>query len=215
MKAIPQKSIEIQKAFESLDLTANAIQLIKDVIRYGYWGDADFTFNGETKMGDGYITNDAKRGGHFLGKQISGIMSGVAKATKTHQCSFMASYTDWWGDGTGDVLAFSTDFASSDELEAWAQATPEEIHAAMATVKSEACKADRKAREASKARESQREHSERIKAVEDRRNNYVAEFQKCQDRKRIASLKRKIARAEARLEVLRSMDNLFKKPEEK
>lgn len=31
----------------------------------------------------------------------------------------------------------------------------------------------------------------------------------------IASLKRKIARAEARLEVLRSIDGLFQKPEEK
>lgn len=85
----------------------------------------------------------------------------------------------------------------------------------MATVESEACKADRKAREEFKARESQREHSERIKAVEDRRENYVAELKSCQDRKRIASLKRKIARAEARLEVLRSIDGLFRKHEEK
>lgn len=206
MKAISQKSIEIQKAFESLDLTANAIQLIKDVIRYGYWGDSDFTFNGETKMGDGYITNDAKRGGHFSGKQISGIMSGVAKAAKTHQCSFMVSMSDWWGDGTGDVLAFSTDFASSDELEAWAQTPTEEIQAAMNPVEDKPCQANNTVKN---------EHDERIKAVEDRRNNYVAEFQKCQDRKRIASLKRKIARAEARLEVLRSIDGLFQKPEEK
>lgn len=206
MKAISQKSIEIQKAFESLDLTANAIQLIKDVIRYGYWGDSDFTFNGKTKMGNGYITNDAKRGGHFSGKQISGIMSGVAKAAKTHQCSFMASYTDWWGDGTGDVLAFSTDFASNDELNEWAQTPTEEIQAAMNPVEDKPCQANNTAKN---------EHDERIKAVEDRRNNYVAEFQKCQDRKRIASLKRKIARAEARLEVLRSIDGLFQKPEEK
>lgn len=206
MKAISQKSIEIQKAFESLDLTANAIQLIKDVIRYGYWGDSDFTFNGETKMGNGFITNDAKRGGHFSGKQISGIMSGVAKAAKTHQCSFMASCTDWWGDGTGDVLAFSTDFASDDELNEWAQTPTEEIQAAMNPVEDKPCQANNTAKN---------EHDERIKAVEDRRNNYVAEFQKCQDRKRIASLKRKIARAEARLEVLRSMDGLFQKPEEK
>lgn len=206
MKAISQKLIEIQKAFESLDLTANAIQLIKDVIRYGYWGDADFTFNGETKMGDGYITNDAKRGGHFSGKQISGIMSGVAKAAKTHQCSFMASYTDWWGDGTGDVLAFSTDFASNDELNEWAQTPTEEIQAAMNPVEDKPCQANNTVKN---------EHDERIKAVEDRRNNYATELQTCQDRKRIASLKRKIARAEARLDVLRSIDGLFQKPEEK
>lgn len=200
------KLIAIQKAFESLDLTANAIQLIKDVIRYGYWGDSDFTFNGETKMGNGYITNDAKRGGHFSGKQISGIMSGVAKAAKTHQCSFMVSMSDWWGDGTGDVLAFSTDFASYNELSDWAQTTVEEIHAAMNPVEDKPCQANNTAKN---------EHDERTKAVENRRNAYVAEFQECQDRKRIASLKRKIARANARLETLRSINGLFKTPEEK
>jgi predicted nucleic acid-binding Zn-ribbon protein len=103
------------------------------------------------------------------------------------------------------MLFIAEKVGSWDELTEWARTTPEEIQAAMAAVESKACKAE----------ESQREHSERIKAVEDRRNNYVAEFQKCQDRKRIASLKRKIARAEARLEVLRSIDSLFQKPEEK
>lgn len=204
MATVTSKSIEIQKSLESLNLTSKAIQLIKDVIIYGFWGDSDVLFNCKTKMSNVYITNDGARGKHFPKKQISGIMSGVAKAIKKYGCSFMTSESDWWGDGSG-MLAFNIDFASSDELEAWAQATPEEIHAAMAAVESEACKAE----------ESQREHSERIKAVEDRRNNYVAEFQKCQDKKRIASLKRKIARAEARLEVLRSIDGLFKAPEEK
>lgn len=216
--ASTSKLIAIQQAFLGLGLTANEIQLIRDVILNGYWGDASVTINSITYegcMANGYIINDADQAGHFAGKQISGLASGIAKALKSHKCPFMQHYPDYWGDGSGDLFFFLENFASSDELEAWAQATPEEIHAAMATVESEACKADRKAREASKARESQREHSERIKAVEDRRNNYVAEFQKCQDRKRIASLKRKIARAEARLEVLRSIDGLFQAPEEK
>lgn len=202
---VTSKSIEIQRSLESLNLTSKAIQLIKDVIIHGFWGDSDISFNCEMKMSNVYITNDGARGKHFPKKQISGIMSGVAKAIKKYGCSFMTSESDWWGNGSGSVLAFDIDFASSDELDAWAQTTPEEIRAAMATVESEACK----------ARESQREHSERIKAVEDRRENYVAELKSCQDRKRIASLKRKIARAEARLEVLRSIDGLFQKPEEK
>ena len=215
MATVTSKSIEIQKSLESLNLTSKAIQLIKDVIIHGFWGDSDFSFNCETKMSNVYITNDGARGKHFPRKQISGIMSGVAKAIKKYGCSFMASESDWWGDGSGSVLAFDIDFASYDELKAWAQATPEDIRAAMATVESEEYKADRKAREEFKAREGQCEHDERIKAVENRRNAYVAEFQECQDRKRIASLKRKIARAEARLEVLRSIDSLFRKPEEK
>ena len=215
--AATSKLIAIQQAFLGLGLTANEIQLIRDVIFRGYWGDTSCMFSGNNmdSMANGYIINDAYRAGHFTGKQISGLASGIARALKSHKCPFMQHCPDYWGDGSGDLFFFSCEFASYDELEAWAQATPEEIHAAMATVESEACKADRKAREASKVRESQREHSERIKAVEDRRNNYVAEFQKCQDRKRIASLKRKITRAEARLEVLCAIDGLFQTPEEK
>lgn len=204
MATATSKSIEIQKSLESLNLTSKAIQLIKDVIIHGFWGDSDFSFNCETKMSNVYITNDGARGKHFPRKQISGIMSGVAKAIKKYECSFMASESDWWGDGSGSVLAFDIDFASYNELKAWAQTTSEEIHAAMTAVESESSKA-----------KGQREHNERIKAVEDRRNNYVAELKSCQDRKRIASLKRKIARAEARLEVLRSIDDLFRTPEEK
>lgn len=215
MATVTSKSIEIQKSLESLNLTSKAMQLIKDVIIHGFWGDSDFSFNCETKMSNVYITNDGARGKHFPRKQISGIMSGVAKAIKKYGCSFMASESDWWGDGSGSVLAFDIDFASYDELKAWAQATSEDIRAAMATVESEEYKADRKAREEFKAREAALGHEERIKAVENRRNAYVAEFQECQDRKRIASLKRKIARANARLETLRSINGLFKTPEEK
>lgn len=215
MATATSKSIAIQQAFLGLGLTANEIQLIRDIILYGGWGDASMTFNNELCMANGYIINNDHTYGVFRGKQVSGLASGIARALKSHRCSFMQHCPDYWEDGSEDLFFFSENFASSDELEAWARTTPEEIHAAMATVESEACKADRKAREASKARESQREHNERIKVVEDRRNNYIAEYQKCQDKKRIASLKRKIARAEARLEVLRSIDGLFKAPEEK
>lgn len=216
MATATSKSIAIQQAFLNLGLTANEIQLIRDVILYGYWGDSSIAISkDEYSMANGYIINDADQGGHFAGKRISGLASGIARALKSHRCLFMQHFPDYWGGGSGDLFFFLVGFASFDELEAWANTTPEEIHAGMATVESEACKADRKAREASKARESQREHDERIKAVENRRNNYVAEFQKCHDRKCIASLKRKIARAEARLEVLRSIDGLFQTPEEK
>ena len=214
--ASTSKLIAIQQAFLGLGLTANEIQLIRDVILYGYWGDTSVAISKtEWCMANGYIINDADQAGHFAGKRISGLTSGIAKALNSHKCPFMQHCPDYWEDGSGDIFLFLENFASSDELEAWARTTPEEIRAAMATVESEACKADRKALEAFKARESQREHDERIKAVEDRRNNYVAKLKDCQDRKRTASLKRKIARAEARLEVLRSIDGLFKKSEEK
>lgn len=215
MATATSKSIAIQQAFLGLGLTANEIQLIRDIILNGYWGDASITFNSETCTANGYIINNDHTYGVFRGKQVSGLTGGIARALKSHKCSFMVHRPDYWEDGSGDLFFFSKGFASSDELEAWARTTPEEIHVAMATVESEECKADRKAREEFKARESQREHDERIKAVENRRDSYAAELEKCEDRKRIASLKRKIARAEARLEVLRSIDGLFQTPEEK
>lgn len=116
MATITSKSIEIQRSLESLNLTSKAIQLIKDVIIYGFWGDSDISFNCEMKMSNVYITNDGARGKHFPKKQISGIMSGVAKAIKKYGCSFMTSESDWWGNGSGSVLAFDIDFASDKAL---------------------------------------------------------------------------------------------------
>lgn len=164
------KLIAIQQAFLDLSLTPNEIQFIKDVILYGYWGDASIEINGTNVLSNGYIINDDQVYKTYRGKQVSGYTSSVSRVLKCHQCSFMKHCPDYWEDGTGDLFFFSENFASSDELEAWARTTPEEIRAAMATVESEACKTDRKAIEAFKAKESQREHSERIKAVEDRRN---------------------------------------------
>lgn len=204
--ASTSKLIAIQQAFLGLGLTANEIQFIKDIILYGYWGDASIEINGTIVLSNGYIINDDQIYRTYKGKQVSGYTSSVSRVLDSHQCSFMKHCPDYWEDGSGDLFFFSENFASFDELEAWAQATPKEIYAAMNSVEDKPCQANNTAKN---------EHDERIKAVEDRRNNYVAEFQKCQDRKRIASLKRKIARAEARLEVLRSIDILFQKPEEK
>ena len=188
--AAASKSIAIQQSFLDLGLTASEIQFIKDVILNGYWGDASIEINGAVVLSNGYIINNNQVYGTYKGKQVSGYASSVSRKLDAHQCSFMKHCPDYWGDGGGDVFFFSEAFASYDELMKWAKSS-------------------------TKAERLERKHNERIKAVEDRRDSYMAEFYKCQDRKRNASLLRKIARAEARLEVLRSIDGLFRKPEEK
>lgn len=188
--ASTSKSIAIQQSFLDLGLTASEIQFIKDVIINGYWGDSDIEINGAVVLSNGYIINNNQVYGAYKGKQVSGYASSVSRKLDAHQCSFMKHCPDYWEDGGGDVFFFSEDFASYDELMKWAKSS-------------------------TKAERLERKHNERIKAVENRRNSYMAEFYKCQDKKRNASLLRKIARAEARLKVLRSIDGLFRTPEEK
>lgn len=193
MKAMTSKSIEISKAFESLNLTADAIQLIKDIVLNGYWGTADFWFSGETKVGGGYIINDAAKGGHFSGKKISGIMSGIAKVIKDSSCKFMGHEPDWWGDGRDDVLAFARDFASYEELVEWAKSFEEESTSEEEVQLLEETPA-----------------VQRITNAEERFTLYSEELAKREagetfgldargQKHRIASLKRKIARAERAL----------------
>lgn len=202
---VSNKTQEIQARFVQAGFTPEEIQAVRDAWNHGLWGDAEVRFADKDEYGIGACTNDIHLAGNFKGREVTNICRKIANRIRKQGLDWINHFNDWWGDGSGDMLFIAEKVGSWDELTEWARTTPEEIQAAMATVESEACKAE----------ESQREHSERIKVVEDRRNNYVAEFQKCQDRKRIASLKRKIARAEARLEVLRSIDSLFQKPEEK
>lgn len=42
------------------------------------------------------------------------------RALKSHKCLFIQHFPDYWGGGSGDVFFFLKNFASSDELDAWA-----------------------------------------------------------------------------------------------
>jgi len=91
-------------------LTADQIQLLKDTIRYGAWGDTDMEFmedgNVVTDSAFGYCTNDAKKGGHFSGRQVSAMFRSIYK--KLGMVNGMSRYftqcSDWWGDGSGDMF---------------------------------------------------------------------------------------------------------------
>lgn len=65
-------------------LTAEQQQLLKDTIRYGSWGDADYEFlteNGEIETVPmfGYCTNDAKLAGNFSGRKVSAMFRSIYK----------------------------------------------------------------------------------------------------------------------------------------
>ena len=98
--------------------TAKQIQVLKDAWRYGAWGDAQVNFREDKdRIGFGACTNDAKDGGHFTGRQISGIMSGISKKITETNTNMVASFPDWWGDGSGDMVFFNVDVLCSDLTE--------------------------------------------------------------------------------------------------
>ena len=82
------------------------LQAIKDVILYGGWGDTDIEFkDGTTCMAYGFCTNDTSEGGHFKGREVTRVWSEIAKVIKTTDAGkFMAHRNDYWGDGSGDMV---------------------------------------------------------------------------------------------------------------
>lgn len=100
-----KKSVSISQVFARY-FNENEIQAIKDCIIYGSWGDAEVRFGNdeEDAFGFGYCTNDTKKGGHFVGRQISAIWSSISKKIEKNHLNWMVHFPDWWGNGTGDML---------------------------------------------------------------------------------------------------------------
>ena len=127
MKATIETIREIVKV-----LTADEQQLLKDTIKHGYWGDASAEFVDE-KLGDIipadaeiYVTNDAKQGGHFSGRRVSAMFRSIYKkmcSACDNQAGIHLSHcSDWWADGSGDVLMLR-----ADENAAWRKWAKEPI----------------------------------------------------------------------------------------
>ena len=109
-------------------LTAEQQQLLKDTIRYGSWGDADYEFlteNGEIETVSmfGYCTNDAKLAGNFSGRKVSAMFSAIYKKLCKEDYikigRFISQCNDWWGDGSGDMLFIRTGYYQT--FEEWAR----------------------------------------------------------------------------------------------
>lgn len=127
MKATIETIREIVKV-----LTADEQQLLKDTIKHGYWGDASAAFVDEelgdiiTIAAEIYITNDAKKGGHFSGRRVSAMFRSIYKkmcSACDNQAGIHLSHcSDWWADGSGDVLMLR-----ADENAAWRKWAKEPI----------------------------------------------------------------------------------------
>lgn len=92
-------------------LSGEEVVLLLDTIRYGAWGDCDNEFrdeagNIETVHCYGYCTNDAQRGGHFKGRKVSAMFRSIYKKLCPDDGigRYIAHVSDWWGDGSGDML---------------------------------------------------------------------------------------------------------------
>ncbi len=97
------------------------IQVIKDTIKCGFWGDADFEFGDITVCTYGYITQDAKEAGNFKGRIISQLFNQINKKVYKdgkHIIPFICHIHDWWGDGSGSIFAINTH--DHDLLRNWA-----------------------------------------------------------------------------------------------
>ena len=106
-------------------LTDEQQQLRKDTINFGFWGDGSYEFliNGElqTCMMNGYCTNDAKEGGHFEGQKISAMFRSIYSklGLKKGIGEYISHCSDWWGDGTGDMIFIRKDVC--EDIEEWAK----------------------------------------------------------------------------------------------
>lgn len=106
------------------------VRAIKDAIIHGAWGGTDMEFYGcsdipdQTHRAFGYCTNDIYRGGSFKNRRsISGVISGISKMIKEYKLGFIITCSDWWGDGTGDMLFINLDAveAEYEDILEWAK----------------------------------------------------------------------------------------------
>ncbi len=106
-------------------LTSEQKQLLKDTINYGGWGNADMEFVTEngimTLDSNGYIVNKAKEAGHFSGRKISAMFRSIYKKLCTNGCCgvFLTHVSDWWGNGSGDMVFIRDEYITA--FEEWAK----------------------------------------------------------------------------------------------
>lgn len=86
------------------------IRVIKDTIIHGSWGDADMSFpDGKTEFVYAYITNRAHNGGNFTGREVTQLFNRIHRKIykKGNEIPFMMHERNWWGAGTGSIIAFN------------------------------------------------------------------------------------------------------------
>lgn len=109
-------------------LTEEEKLLLKDTIKHGEWGDSETCFldeNGNIEDSDtiGFCTNDAKLGGNFSGRKISVMFRSLYKklcpANHNQIGRHISHCSDWWGDGSGDMLFIRSEYYNA--FQGWAK----------------------------------------------------------------------------------------------
>ncbi len=109
-----QLTVKIEEAFSIFN--DNQIEAIKLIVRKGFWGDCSQEFaDKKTYYAHGYYTNMSK------GKEFSGLMSGISKTLKASTTNLISMCSDWWGDGSGDMMFFNMELIDEKELQNWAK----------------------------------------------------------------------------------------------
>jgi len=105
--------INIEKEFAIF--SDSQIEAIKLIVKKGFWGDCSQEFaDKKTYYAYGYFTNLNK------GKEWSGTLSGISKKIKSSGINIISMFSDWWQDGSGDMMFFNMELIDEKELEEWA-----------------------------------------------------------------------------------------------
>lgn len=189
---VSNKTQEIQARFVQAGFTPEEIQAVRDAWNHGLWGESEVEFAGKDEYGIGACTNDIKLAGNFQGRQVTNICRKIANRIKKQGLDWINHFNNWWGDGSGDMLFIAYKVGSWEELAEWA-ATPAdayEVQVEQEPVQEEALKQEKTAEQVDKV----------ILDAVARIKKYAKEIDEGKaDKKREASLRRKIARAEATL----------------
>ena len=201
---VSNRTREIQKRFVKAGFTPEEIQAVRDAWNHGLWGDTEGVFADENEFGVGACTNDIKLAGNFKGREVTNICRKIANRIRKQGLDWISHFNDWWGDGSGDMLFISYRVGSWDELKAWAKTPADayEVQAEQEPVQKEAPKQEKSAEQVDKV----------ILDAVARIKKYAIELAEGKaDKKREASLRRKIARAEATLLKEGAVFRLFNK----
>jgi hypothetical protein len=108
------QKVKVAEAFSMFN--ENQQQALKMIVRQGFWGDTDMTFNDEEcYYSYGYFTNMGN------GKQYSGTLSGISKKIKSSGTNLIFMCSDWWGDGSGDMMFFNMELIEEADLKSWSE----------------------------------------------------------------------------------------------
>lgn len=111
---------KIQTQMEAI-FTVRQIQLLKDVVLTGAWGDTYWTFkNGKEAQAYVFYLSDIREQGHFKGKTISGITNGIVEVILKEKLSFLDHDKDFFDKNESAFIFNVEELGEENILTLWA-----------------------------------------------------------------------------------------------